>query len=382
MIKNEVLKLFPHIVELRRYFHKYPEIAKNEFNTAKKIEEELKNIGLNPVRVGETGVYAEIVCKNPGKTIVLRADIDALPIDEETDLEYKSTIPNVMHACGHDIHTASLLGATRILYNHKDELNGVIRITFQQAEEIGYGAKVFINGGYLDNADRCFGLHIASNLKCGTIACVNGANNASVDWLKIKVKGKSSHISTPEGGIDALYVLSQIVCAVKGLANNDKLLIGIGKMEAGTAYNIVAEDAYLEGTIRCFDPVLREETKDKIVQISNDIASKYQALVEVIYKDYTSPLINEEEATNEAINTAISLFGSDNVITNRKPSLSGDDFAEYILCVPGTYAYIGTHNDDEFTKLPHHNSKLIIDENSLIVGTSMYAQYTIDYLLK
>lgn len=383
MVKDEVLKLFPHILELRRYFHKFPEIAKNEFNTACKIEEELKSIGLNPIRVGETGVYAEIVCKNPGKTIVLRADIDALPINEETDLEFKSAISNVMHACGHDIHTASLLGAARILNNHKDELNGIIRFTFQQAEEIGYGAKVFIENGYLKNADRCFGLHIASNLKCGTIACVKQANNASVDWFKIIVKGKASHISTPEGGIDALLALSQIVCKIKALANDDRLLIGIGKMVAGTAYNIVAEDAYLEGTIRAFDPVIREETKKNIELIANEIANLFNAKVEVLFKDYTSPLINDDEATEEAVSTAVKLFGSENVITQRKPSLSGDDFAEYILCVPGTYAYIGTHNDEnEYTRLPHHNSKLVIDEESLIVGTSMYAQYTIDYLLK
>ena len=297
MIKEEVLKLFPHIVELRRYFHKYPEIARCEFNTAKKIEEELLSIGLNPIRVGETGVYAEIVCTNPGKTIVLRADIDALPINEETNLEYKSQIPNVMHACGHDIHTASLLGAARILNEHKHELSGIIKFTFQQAEEIGYGAKVFIENGYLTNADRCYGLHIASNLKCGTIACVSGANNASVDWLKITVKGKASHISTPEGGIDALFVLSQIVCKVKTLGNNDDLLIGIGKMEAGTAYNIVAEDAYLEGTIRAFSPVSREETKKEIVRISNEIAAKYNAKVEVVYKDYTSSTPSEDFKT-------------------------------------------------------------------------------------
>ena len=383
MVKQEVLSLFPHIVELRRYFHKYPEIAKNEYNTAAKIEEELKNIGLNPIRVGETGVYAEIKCKNPGKTIVLRADIDALPINEETNLEYKSAIPNVMHACGHDIHTASLLGAARILNNHKNELSGTIRLTFQQAEEIGYGAKVFIENGYLNNADNSFGVHIASNLKCGTIACVPGANNASVDWFKIKVKGKASHISTPEGGIDALHVISKIVCILKQFDSNQDLLIGIGKMEAGVAYNIVAEDAYLEGTIRAFDNELRKKTKDKIIEVSERIASQFEAEVTIEYKDYTSALINDLNSTLEAQKVAIDLFGEDNVITQRKPSLSGDDFAEYILCVSGTYAYIGTHNDsNEYTRLPHHNSKLEIDENSLIVATSIYVAYTINYLNK
>jgi len=211
LVKNEVDELLDHIIDLRRYFHQHPEISKNEYNTASKIEEELKNIGLTPIRVGETGVYAEIVGKNTGKILALRADIDALPISEETDLEFKSVNPGVMHACGHDIHTASLLGAARILYKNKDKINGSIKLIFQQAEEIGFGAKVFIEQGYMNNVDNVFGVHIASNLKVGTVACVNGANNASVDYFKIHIKGKSSHIATPEEGVDALYIANIIV---------------------------------------------------------------------------------------------------------------------------------------------------------------------------
>lgn len=381
VVKNEVDKLLNHIIDLRRYFHQHPETSKNEYNTASKIEEELKNIGLTPIRVGETGVYAEILGKNTGKILALRADIDALPIKEETNLEFKSVNDGVMHACGHDIHTASLLGAARILYNNKDKINGSIKLIFQQAEEIGYGAKVFIENGYLNNVDCVYGLHIASNLKCGTIACVKGANNASVDWFKIKIKGKSSHISTPEGGIDALHAISKIVVAIKALANDDKLLIGIGKLDAGLTYNIIAEDAYLEGTIRAFDQKVREITKKEIQDIAESIAEEFNAKVEVLFKDYTSPLINSDEPTQLAQDIAESLFGKENVIASRKPSLSGDDFAELIIQSQGCYSYVGTYNDDvKETKLPHHNSKLIIDEHVLSVSTMMYAAFALKYL--
>ena len=363
VIKKEVIDLNDDIINLRRYFHMYPEVAKNEYMTAAKIEEELKSYGLNPIRVGQTGVYAEIDGSSCGKVLALRADIDALPIKEETSLAFKSKNDGVMHACGHDVHTASLLSAAKILVRHKDELKGKIKLIFQQAEEIGYGAKVFIENGYLNNVDCVYGLHIASNLKCGKIACVKGANNASVDWFKIKIKGKSSHISTPEGGIDALHAISKIVVAIKALANDDKLLIGIGKLDAGLTYNIIAEDAYLEGTI------------------AESIADEFNAKVEVLFKDYTSPLINSDEPTQLAQDIAESLFEKENVIASRKPSLSGDDFAELINQSQGCYSYVGTYNDDvEETKLPHHNSKLIIDENVLSVSTMMYAAFALKYL--
>ena len=382
LVKNEVDELLDHIIDLRRYFHQHPEVSKNEYNTASKIEEELKNIGLTPIRVGETGVYAEIVGKNTGRILALRADIDALPISEETDLEFKSVNPGVMHACGHDIHTASLLGAARILYKNKDKINGSIKLIFQQAEEIGFGAKVFIEQGYMNNVDNVFGVHIASNLKVGTVACVNGANNASVDYFKIHIKGKSSHIATPEEGVDALYIASLFVASMKKFSKTkDKgYLVGIGKMEAGTAYNIIASDAYIEGTLRCFSKEIREYFKESITLMIDQTVKEFNATGDIVWKDFTSPLINEQFSTFDAQRVAVDLFGHDNVITEREPSLSGDDFAELLLQAPGTYTYIGTHNDNENTKLPHHNEKLIVDEDSLRTATSMYVGYTLKYL--
>lgn len=382
---NEIIKkvdeIIPDVIELRRYFHKHPEVSKCEFNTANKISEELNKIGIVPIRVGETGVFGEIKGKQPGKTILLRADIDALPINENTNLSFESVNPNAMHACGHDVHTSSLLGAAKVLYSLKDTFNGTIKLMFQQAEEIGYGAKVFINEGHLQNVDGAFGVHIASDIHVNKIACVKGANNASVDYFRINIKGKSAHICNPEKGIDALNILVRIVSEIKKIPNNDKLLIGIGKISSGTQYNIIADEGTIEGTIRCFDNQLREEVKKQIESIAYNVAVNYNAEVETLYKDFTCALINEDEMTDKAVNIANKLFGENNVITSRTPSFSGDDFAELQLLVKGTYAYVGTHNDnDPNTKLPHHNDKLVIDEKAIRVATLMYTCYAIDFL--
>lgn len=383
---NDIIKkvddLFPEVCKLRRYFHQHPEVSKCEFNTANKITDELKKIGINPIRVGETGVYGEIIGKKPGKTIILRADIDALPINENTDLSFKSVNPNVMHACGHDVHTSALLGAAKVLHSLKDKFNGKVKLMFQQAEEIGYGAKVFIKEGYLQGVDGAFGVHISSDIHVNKIACVKGANNASVDYLKITIKGKSAHICKPKEAVDALSVLVDIVHEIKKIPNNEKLLIGIGKISSGTQYNIISDEGTIEGTIRCFDNQLREKVKKQIADLANEISKKYNAQVETTYKDFTCALINDDEMTDKAITVASKLFGKENVITSKEPSFSGDDFAELQLLVPGTYAYVGTHNDDPNTKLPHHNDKLVIDEEAIRVAILMHICFAIDFLNK
>lgn len=383
---NDIIKkvddLFPEVCKLRRYFHQHPEVSKCEFNTANKITDELKKIGINSIRVGETGVYGEIIGKKPGKTIILRADIDALPINENTDLSFKSVNPNVMHACGHDVHTSALLGAAKVLHSLKDKFNGKVKLMFQQAEEIGYGAKVFIKEGYLQGVDGAFGVHISSDIHVNKIACVKGANNASVDYLKITIKGKSAHICKPKEAVDALSVLVDIVHEIKKIPNNEKLLIGIGKISSGTQYNIISDEGTIEGTIRCFDNQLREKVKKQIADLANEISKKYNAQIETTYKDFTCALINDDEMTDKAITVASKLFGKENVITSKEPSFSGDDFAELQLLVPGTYAYVGTHNDDPNTKLPHHNDKLVIDEEAIRVAILMHICFAIDFLNK
>ena len=389
IVLNETEKNYTKAVELRRYFHSHPELPKEEFNTAKRIEEELDKLNIEHKRVGETGVYAEIIGTKDdkaNKTIVLRADIDALPIEETNNCEYKSLNEGVMHACGHDAHTASLLVSAKILSENKNLFSGKIKLCFQQAEEIGYGARLFIDGGYLEGASRSFGIHVGSNIPVGSIVIMEGANNASVDWFRISIEGKASHVSTPELGCDAAYIISQIVVAVQSLVTRttspmENVLIGIGKINAGTGYNIVAENATAEGTIRVFSPEIRKSIKERLENLVYSISQIYGAKAHIEWKDFTSPLINDSIATKEAQIVARKLFEKDKIITSRKPSLSGDDMAEFINKVPGVYAFVGTRNEAiENTTVAHHNSNFDIDENGLKTSIKITTLYALEYL--
>lgn len=387
-IKEEALIDHKYVVELRRYFHQHPELSKQEFNTASKIEAELDKLNIPHKRVGETGVYAKIVGKHLGKTILLRADIDALPIDEKHECEYKSQNKGVMHACGHDAHAASLIGACRILVKHLDDIYGTIILNFQQAEEIGYGARKFIDAGLVKGVDRTFGIHVASNVESGKVAIVPGENNASVDWFSISIKGKATHVSTPQLGVDALYVASSIVVNIQSIISRlnspiDSVLIGIGKLTSGSAYNIVADSAKLEGTIRCLNNDVRKKTKQKLEEIAKSIASSYGASASFLWADFTSPLVNDIKSTHEVWEVANEIVGENNIIKSRKPSLGGDDMAEYILVSPGCYAFVGTGNCNKpNTQIAHHNEYFDIDEDALTTSVSLYAAYAIDYLEK
>lgn len=387
IIKEEVKEDHDYVVSLRRYFHSHPELSKQEFNTALRIEEELHKLGLETQRVGETGVIARIKGDLPGdKVVVLRGDIDALPVTEEHECEYKSTNEGVMHACGHDAHAAGLIGAARVLVKNKDKFGGTVVLTFQQAEEVGYGARVFVNGGYLDDATRCFGIHMHSGSKVGTVTAMAGPNNASVDWFKITVHGLGAHVSTPHLGIDAAYICSQIVVGAQALITRrtspmDNVLIGIGKINAGTAYNVVAQQGEIEGTIRTLLPATREKVKGELEKLAKDISAIYGGSADVQWQDFGSVLINDEQSTLEVQNVAKRVLGEDKVITKKTPTLGGDDFAEFIIKVPGCYAFVGSGNPDRpETTVAHHNSHFDIDEDALFVSTLLYATYAIDYL--
>ncbi len=384
---DEAKKIHDDVVTLRRHFHMYPEVSTKEFKTAEKLEEEIKKLGLIPRRVGETGVYTEIHGTGEGnKTIVLRADTDALAVKEEHICEYTSRHEGIMHACGHDAHTASLMGAVRLLAENRDRFGGTVRVHFQQGEEIGYGARVFIDKGLVDGADRTFGIHVSSKIDAGKIALIPGPNNASVDWFRIHITGKSAHVSTPHLGVDAAYIASQIMVSAQAIITRrtspmDNVLIGIGKISAGTAYNIVASDAEMEGTIRALTPETRAFAKSQLENLAKTIAASFGGEATLEWKDFTSPLLNDEASAIEAQKVARELFGEKNVITSGEPSLGGDDFAEYILKVPGVYAYVGSRNPEVFeTGVAMHNCHFDIDESCLLVGSSIYAAYAVAFL--
>lgn len=386
--RKEAETLRPYLSSLRREFHMHPEVSRQEFWTAERIEKELEAIGITDHRrVDGSGVYAVFHGEKPGDRIVtLRADIDALPIQEENrDLPYCSQEGGVMHACGHDCHAAGLLGGAKLLFAHKSEFGGEIRLFFQHAEEIGYGGRVFVKAGLLDGSGRVFGIHMASDLRVGTVGVKTGPNNASVDHFKITVKGKAAHVSTPHLGSDALYIASQIVVGIQGLVTRrvspvDPLVIGVGKLTAGTAYNIVAEEAVLEGTVRAMTPGTRKNAQDWLTDLCDQTARLYGGEAGVEWTDFATPLVNPALGCQEVGEVVTDLFGRDALITDRPISLGGDDFAEFLLTVPGCYAYVGSRSDDPHTQYPLHNGHVDMDEGALVVAAALHAEYTWRYL--
>ena len=386
ILTEDVLKDHEHIVTLRRYFHMHPELAKEEFNTQQKIEEELDAIGIDHKRIAGTGVYAELKGEKEGnRTIVLRADIDALPVEEKNDVPYKSFVPGKKHACGHDAHAASLIGAARTLSRHRDLFGGTVRFIWQPGEEIGYGARIIVDEGYVDGADRTFGIHLSSGYPAGTICIQEGPQNASVDWFKIKVHGHGAHVAQPEMGVDAAYICAQILVSLQSIATRmmnpmENVLVGIGKISAGDAYNVVAQEGELEGTVRVYLPEIRKAVKEHIESISEHVAAIYGGTVEFEWRDNASPLINDAKAAREAQKTAAELFGKDKVL-GRKPEMGGDDMAEFILRVPGVYCFAGSANAERpDTCVAHHDSRFDIDEDCLRVSALMYAAYAVEFL--
>lgn len=386
-IKPYIEEQRENLIALRRYFHKYPEVSMQEYHTADKIEEELDKLHIPHRRVGETGVLGIIGQNDAGRTVVLRADIDALRIQDRKKEPYASSIDGVMHACGHDSHTAALLGAAKALKDREDTLAGKILLFFQQGEEFGQGARLFVQAGLLEGVYRVFGIHVSSQTEVGKVAISQGAVNASVDHFTIHVLGKSAHVSTPHLGIDALYIATQIVNALQGIVSRqtdpiDPVVVGIGVLHAGDAYNIIAKDAVIEGTTRCFSVQTREKTNKQIQNIANSVATAYGAEVEVEFEDFASPLINDATASREAINIAAEIVGKENIVPKEK-SLGGDDFAEYLLQVPGVYAFVGTANPDKPNTLaPQHADNYDIDEEGILIAANLYTDYALSALLQ
>lgn len=387
--QKEAARLRAYVVPLRRDFHRQPELSLREFATAARIEAELDALGIPHRRVGETGVLGVVRGGRPGdKAVVLRADIDALPIAETNDVPYRSETDGVMHACGHDAHAACLLGAAKLLMERRDRFGGEVRLVFQPGEEIGKGAKPFVEAGVTEGAERVFGLHTAYDVPAGTVGLKPGLNNASVDYFRITVRGKSSHVSQPHQGVDALYIACQLVVALQGLATRrvsptEPVILGVGKLEAGTTYNALAASAVMEGTVRTVAHETRAWLRTEIDRMASALAAFYGGEAEVFWDDFAPPLINDADVCAEAAAVTDALLGPGHVKTDRELSLSGDNFAEFLLALPGAYAYLGTGNPDRpETMHPNHNGNFDIDEDALVTGAALLAEYALSRLDK
>ena len=375
-----------YIISLRRWFHSHPELSMKEFETAKRIEKELNAIGILARRVGGTGVLGVLKGrKGPGRRVVLRADTDALPIQDEKTVPYASQCPGVMHACGHDAHTAALLGAARALKQLEDNFSGEIALVFQPGEEYGAGAVLFVQVGALEGADRSFGVHLQSNLPVGQVAMNPGAENASVDHFTIRIHGRSAHVSTPELGADALYAAAQIVTALQGLVGRlksptDPALIGVGVLRSGEGYNIVAREAVIEGTVRCFSEETRAMINGKIADTARGVAALYNTTAEIETESFTRALINDARVYAETAPLVEKVVGRGNLVV-KELSLGGDDMAEIMAVVPGVYAFVGSGSEAvPGSRLAHHTPGFDIDERCLTIAASLYVESALFWL--
>lgn len=378
-----------YVIDLRRYFHRHPELSMKEYHTASYIEQELRKFGLAVHRVGETGVVgvlSHVTEEATKKTVALRADIDALPVSECTGVDYASEAPGVMHACGHDAHTAALLGAAKRLAEHPEQLNGSVKFFFQQGEEICGGAKLFVSAGEVKDVDRILAVHMCSSLPFGKMSLRGGECSASCDRFVIVVHGKSAHAATPHKSIDAVYIASQIAVNLQAIIARetnpiDTGVVSVGMMQAGTAYNIVAETARLEGTTRSFSKELRKNLNRRVEEIAKGIAAVYGATVDVEIQEFTCPLINDEEVAAEVAKTAINLFGPDVAVYDYSKTMMGDDFAEYLNETKGMYVWVGSSDGaDTETAYAHHHEKFNINERAVIMASELYEGYVRAFL--
>lgn len=383
-ILDEAFALKEYMVSQRNYFHSHPELGLQEFNTCNHIEEELNKLGIKNHKVAGTNVIGEIDSGKPGKTLLIRADIDALPIQEKNEVPYKSQNDGIMHACGHDGHTAYLLGVGKYIKESSANFTGKLILCFQAAEEIGKGARDVIASGELDNVDRIFGIHFQAGMDVGKYGIKSGPDMASCDRFKITIHGKAAHITTPQDGADSVFIGALITAQLQTIVSRlvspvEGGLIGVGSFHSGTTYNVIPADAILEGTIRAFSSENRKKLGEAVIKISTDIAETYGASAEVEIEDICDPCTNPADTTAEVVASAIKLVGSQNVLTGIDKRFMSDNFADYMRKAPGTYVHVGS-TDCEATGFPHHNERFDLAPDSLVYAAALAVQYTFDYL--
>jgi len=384
-IKDEVLKEKQTTINLRRELHKIPEPGFEEFKTSGFISEKLTGYGLD-VKTGaaKTGVIGNLISKqfnnksgNKRKTIMLRADIDALPIQEKSNIDYISTHKGYMHACGHDGHIAIALTAAKILSSHKNELKGNVKFVFQPAEEYQGGAKPMIEEGVLHNPEvnSAIGLHIWNSIPSGKVGIRKGPLMASVDNFKIKIIGKSSHGAMPHEGVDSIVIASYIINSIQTIITREinpvtPCVITIGKISGGSASNIIAEEVYLEGTARTLNQDLNSIIFQKMEKIIKGITECMNAKYEFDY-DFLYPVtVNNDEMTQVVYEAACEAVGAENIIEPEQ-SMGGDDMAYYLQKIPGCYFFLGSSNKEKGIDFPLHSNNFNFDEGCLPIGVEI-----------
>ena len=387
-IKEKAENIKDYIIEMRRHFHQNPELSLEEFETTKKILNELEKMGIevSTFKDGLTGCIGTIKGAKEGKTLLLRADIDALSVHEKTNLEFASRVDGKMHACGHDCHAAMLLGVAKILSEMKDKFSGNIKLFFQAAEEIGLGAKLSIEQGVMDNVDACYGVHVTPRFESPKINMQYGERMAATDVFKLTVEGTSSHGSSPHLGHDAIVASAAIITALQTIVSriNNPLkpaVVTIGTIKGGQRFNIIANEVIMEGNVRTFDEIFRKEIETHIREIAESVAKAHSCTTKLEYRYGTGVVLNKDKNLVDIAQNAVKkLYGEDSLVEMEKIT-GGEDFSLLMEKAPGIFGYIGTRN----TKVPgsekiNHHECFTVDEDALIRGTAVAVQFALDYL--
>lgn len=377
------------IIEIRRDLHQNPEIGMDEFRTSAIVRDELLKLGLEvEEKVGKMGVVGLLKGEGQGKTIALRADMDCLPMEELTDLDFKSQVPGMMHACGHDVHTSTLLGVARVLTALKKDIKGNVKFMFQPAEEANPtgGAKYMIEDGVLENpkVDASMALHVW-NLPVGKVGVRTSTMMAQSDRIYITVKGKSSHASQPQAGQDAIVAAGYILTGLQTIVSRnvdpmEAAVVTIGTIHGGSRYNVICDKVVLEGTVRTFNPEISKMMPEKIKAVVKGVAEGLGCECEVDYVKGYSPVINDEDMAKNVIKSFQNSIGEENVLIPEFPGSGGEDYSEFSNLVPSVYYWLGMESDINVGKTTLHNPNLVIDERCIPVGIKTLAAATLDYL--
>lgn len=381
--------LLPGVVELRRQLHLHPELGLELPRTQAAVVDQLEALGL-PVRTGErlSSVVADIEGGRPGPTVLLRGDMDALPMPEDTGLEFASQVDGTMHACGHDAHTAMLVGAARLLVANKDQLPGRVRLMFQPGEEGPGGAPLMIREGVLDGVDAAFALHVAPNLWSGMVAWKAGPVMASADVVEIKVHGRGGHASTPHWAVDPVPVACEIVLALQQMVTRtvdvfDPAVLTVAQLEAGTTDNVIPESARLVGTLRAVSERTRHEVWERISQVVDGIAAAHGCTATVEIVQGYPVTHNDAGFASFASGVASELLGAGKVVEMPAPVMGAEDFSYVLQQVPGAMLYLGVcppEHENPFVAPACHSNRMVLHEDAMAAGVALHAAVATAYL--
>ena len=378
-IRSEIKALEDTIISTRRDIHQHPELAFNEHRTSKLVADRLESMGFEVQRgIGKTGVVGTLHSKGNGKTIALRADMDALPMQETGNISYKSKNEGIMHACGHDGHTAMLLGTAEALSKQAVKLNGTVKFLFQPAEEGQGGAQYMIEDGALDGVDEAYGIHLWNYQKYGTVGVKPGPIMAAADIFEITIHGKGGHGAAPQGTKDAVLIAAHLIQTLQTIISRntnpiESTVVTVGQINGGYNFNIIADTVSLKGTTRAYTEENRLLVKERMVEIIAGTEKTFSVKIDFDYEDGYPPTINDPKAAEKLLSAAKEIVGD--AAGHPYLSMGAEDFSYFLQKVPGCYFLVGSAPEDrEPLSVPHHCSHFDIDERALLVGSSVYLQ--------